>query len=48
MIYLPEFNENFDEEIQKHLSEEEMNYLSTKSKKQTAILYLQSKHLSKL
>ncbi len=47
-IYVPEFKIPFQEAIKDYLSEVELDYISTKSNKQTAILYLQSHHLRKL
>lgn len=47
-IYVPEFNEDFDTTINQYLEQEDINYLKNKSNKQTALLYLQSKHLQKL
>lgn len=47
-IYVPEFNEDFNEVISQYLSKEEIDYIATKSNKQTALLYLQSKHLRQL
>jgi len=47
-IYVPEFNIPFNEAITPYLSKEEIEHLQNKSNKQTAILYLQSKHLKKL
>lgn len=48
MIYVPEFHEEFNTVIKQYISEEEFNYISRKSNKQTALLYLQSAHLRKL
>lgn len=48
MIYVPEFKENFETTISQYLSKEEMNYIASKTNKQTAILYLQSNHLRTL
>ncbi|MEZ4854121.1 bestrophin family protein [Flavobacterium sp.] len=48
MIYVPEFNEDFYTIIKNYLSEEEFQYISAKTNKQTALLYLQSKHLREL
>lgn len=48
MIYVPEFHEDFNQIIQKYLSEEDIKYISDKNNKPTAILYLQSKHLREL
>lgn len=48
MIDVPEFKEDFDTTIKPYLSEEDYNYISNKSNKQTALLYLQSNHLRKL
>lgn len=48
MIYVPEYKEDFNSTISQYLSEEEMNYIYSKTNKQTAILYLQSNHLRKL
>lgn len=48
MIYVPEFNEDFEATIKKYLSEEDYQYISSKANKQTALLYLQSAHLRQL
>lgn len=48
MIYVPEFNEDFNTTINKYLTDDDIKYLASKSNKQTAILYLQSNHLRKL
>lgn len=47
-IYVPEFNEPFEEVIKPYLTPEDFNYLSNKGNKQTALLYLQSNHLRQL
>ncbi|MCK7592025.1 hypothetical protein M0G43_15660 [Subsaxibacter sp. CAU 1640] len=47
-IYVPEFNENFEETIRPYLTEDDFKYLASKTNKQTAVLYLQSKHLRRL
>ncbi len=48
MIYVPEFKEDFEQTIKPYLSAEDYEYISNKSNKQTALLYLQSSHLKKL
>lgn len=48
MIYVPEFKEDFESTIKQYLSAEEFQYISKKDNKQTALLYLQSKHLREL
>ncbi len=48
MIYVPEFNEDFDSTIKSYLNQDDFEYISSKSNKQTALLYLQSNHLRKL
>jgi putative membrane protein len=48
MIYVPEFHEGFEAAIQPYLSEADLSYISSKSNKQTALLYLQSGHLRRL
>lgn len=47
-IYVPEFHEDFDFTIKQYLTEEDFQYLKSKSNKQTALLYLQSNHLRRL
>ena len=47
-IYVPEFNENFEETIRPYLTEDDFKYLASKTNKQTAVLYLQSNHLRRL
>lgn len=47
-IYVPEFNTSFQDAINPYLSEDELAYIENKSNKQTAILYLQSRHLRRL
>ena len=44
----PEFNSTLEEDLQPYISEEDFNYVMSKSNKQTALLYLQSHHLKKL
>ena len=48
MIYVPEFNEDFEKAINQYLTEEDIKYLANKTNKQTALLYLQSNHLRRL
>ena len=48
MMHIPEFETPFEEAIKPYLSDSDLDYLSSKSNKQTAILYLQSHHLRAL
>lgn len=47
-IFPPEFKSNFLDEVQPYLSKEDLDYISDKNNKQTALLYLQSHHLTEL
>jgi putative membrane protein len=47
-IHTPEYLESLSESIAPYLSTEECNYVLSKSNKQTAVLYLQSRHLRRL
>ena len=44
----PESKSNLNDELLLYISKEDMEYLTDKNNKQTALLYLQSKHLKKL
>lgn len=44
----PEFTSELKDELNPYLSEQDMDYVMSKGNKQTAVLYLQSKHLRKL
>jgi putative membrane protein len=48
MIHVPEFHEDFETTIKPYLSESDFNYIAGKANKQTALIYLQSKHLTQL
>ena len=48
MIYVPEFNEDYEKTINQYLTDEDVKYLANKSNKSTALLYLQSNHLRRL
>ena len=48
MIHIPEEVSTLEDNLLIYLSEEERNYVLSKSNKQTAILYLQSKHIRAL
>ncbi len=48
MIYIPEHQIDFKTAVQPYLSQSDWNYISNKSNKQTALLYLQSQHLKRL
>lgn len=47
-IYVPEFKIPFDEAIKPYLNQDDLDYISNKNNKQTAVLYRQSDHLSRL
>ena len=44
----PELNSTFDKDVATYISKEDIDYLKSKSNKQTALLYLQSHHLKSL
>ena len=44
----PEWKSNIENDLKPYLSKDEIGYAMSKNNKQTAILYLQSKHLKKL
>ena len=44
----PEHDSSLDKDIKSYISESDLTYINNKSNKQTAILYLQSKHLKSL
>ena len=44
----PEWDSNVETDIKSYLSEQDLEYVSSKNNKQTAILYLQSHHLKNL
>jgi len=44
----PEFDSTLTEDIKPYISEKDLEYISSKSNKQTALLYLQSHHLKEL
>ena len=44
----PEFDSSVEEDVQPYLSKDDMEYISDKGNKPTALLYLQSHHLRKL
>ncbi len=44
----PEFDSTLTEDIKPYISEKDLEYISSKSNKQTALLYLQSHHLKAL
>jgi len=44
----PEWNVDLEEDLKPYLSDEDMKYVLSKKNKQTAILYLQSKHVRQL
>lgn len=46
--FIPEWRTPLDEDLKDYLSDEDLNYVLSKSNKQTAILYLQSKHIREL
>lgn len=48
MIHPPEFDSNVEDDMAPYLSKEDLEYVMSKSNKQTAVLYLQSNHLRKL
>ncbi len=47
-IYVPEFQEPYEETIRQYISDEDWDYIKDKSNHQTALLYLQTEHLTKL
>ena len=47
-IHIPERENSLEEELQPYLSPEELQYVLSKNNKQTALLFLQSKHIRKL
>lgn len=47
-IYIPEETSSLDDNLRCYLSDEERNYVMSKSNKQTAVLYLQSAHIRRL
>jgi len=48
MTQPPEWNVDLEEDLKPYLSDEDMKYVLSKKNKQTAILYLQSKHVRQL
>lgn len=48
MIHIPEEVSTLEDNLMMYLSEEELKYILSKNNKQTAILYLQSKHIRAL
>lgn len=48
MYKIPEHETPIEEELKKHLNEEELNYVLSKKNRATHVISLQSKHLSKL
>lgn len=48
MIHIPEEVSTLEDNLMMYLSEDERNYVMSKGNKQTALLYLQSKHLREL
>ena len=48
MIHIPEEVSTLDDNLMMYLSEEERKYVLSKSNKQAALLYLQSKHIREL
>lgn len=47
-IYPPERDISLEDDLKNYLSEEDLNYVLEKDNKQTALLYLQSRHLKQL
>ncbi|MCX2681235.1 bestrophin family ion channel [Galbibacter sp. EGI 63066] len=47
-IYIPEFTTSLKDDLSMYLEDHEMDYVLSKNNKQTALLYLQSKHLKAL
>lgn len=48
MVQPPEWNATVEEDLKPYISEKDMEYVMSKTNKQTALLYLQSHHLRKL
>ena len=48
MLHIPERISSLEDNLMMYLSDEENNYVMSKNNKQTALLYLQSKHIAQL
>ncbi len=48
VIYPPEWVSNLEDDLKPYLSEKDLEYVTSKNNKQTALLYLQSHHLRRL
>ncbi|MGB5555784.1 MAG: bestrophin family ion channel [Flavobacteriaceae bacterium] len=48
MVSPPEWHSSLDEDMKPYLSDQDLEYVLSKSNKQTAVLYLQSHHLKRL